>query len=56
MQDVPVGFGLVGVQDARVGLVVSLIQFRRGFQNQITNGEEITLEIYGPKMPAGLDL
>ena len=55
-QDMPVGVGKLDVQvghpearDTRVGQVVCPVQFRRGLRTQITPGEEITQEIYGPR-------
>ena len=40
MVDVPVGFGPVGVQDARVGQMVPPIQSRGGPRSQIPIGED----------------
>ena len=39
------GFGQVGVQDARVGQMVPPIQFRRGPQSQIPIGEDYNGDI-----------
>ena len=38
MEDVPVGFGHVGMQDTRVGQMVPPIQPRRGSRSQIPIG------------------
>ena len=61
MEDVPVEFGQVGVQDTRVGQMVPLIQPRRGPQSQIPiegGGlhRRYLSEIFVPRMPEGLDL